>query len=346
MNPSLARPGRRLLAALGAVSAAVALVAAGPAAPDVTPPLLTLNPITVANGTAALAGTVGGTPDAGLQLSANGQPLAVDGSGHFAGVVNLNGAGALDLALASPATGGTTAYHIPLSGLGPLGGVVPGNVLAALQQAGVSLAKPVGGFKVVDGLPLTVGGHVANRDQLAGLSVNGTDVLKTLRPDGSFSAQLPGTTREVTLTATDRQGNSERSTYRVLSTSSVVSTPFGPSVSASGAVGLKIASVRYSTRAVVRTKRIRVVVTVKDRLNRLVRGASVTIRATKARWLVGRAKAKRTSRVGRASFVLRVRPAALGRRIALLAAARTPSASAMKTTSLHLPRAARRARHR
>jgi hypothetical protein len=91
-----------------AVLAALALLAAPSARSDQLPPLVELAPITVANGTAVVAGTVGGPTAGSTAVSVDGQPLAVDASGHFTGTVSLNGASALNLSLRDPITGETT----------------------------------------------------------------------------------------------------------------------------------------------------------------------------------------------------------------------------------------------
>jgi hypothetical protein len=87
-------------------------------------------------------------------------------------------------------------------------------------------------------------------------------------------------------------------------------------------------------------------VTVKDRLGRLVRDAAVRVRVAnfqvRQRFVAGRQQAKFSSRVGTASFTVRLTRKALGKRVFMVAVAKTPSASAQKTTSVRLPRAARR----
>src|SRR4051794_3366572 len=89
MNAATART--RPLWALFALAIGLAVV---PYAAPASTPLLQLGPITVADGTAVLAGTVG-SQAAGSTLTVNGQPLGVDASGAFAGTVDLNGAGSI-----------------------------------------------------------------------------------------------------------------------------------------------------------------------------------------------------------------------------------------------------------
>jgi hypothetical protein len=314
----------RLCAALGALS--LALVPG--ARPAALPQLVTLGPVTVVKGTAIVSGTVGGGGTA--QVAVNGQPLGVDAAGNFAGAVNLDGASTLDLSLTDSA-GHLVDFHVPLALAGP-GGNIPASVTDAVEQAGATLLQPAGGF--VGGQPLTVAGSVADKGQLATLAVNGTDVLHMLDSGQSFSTQVPGTTKEITLTATDAKGVSESTHYQVLSGS--VSSPLGASVAAKDARGLKIAAIRYRTKGVARTKRVRMTVTVKDSRGLLVRGAKVTVRSKAAGRLTRRAQAHGTGKLGRAIFTLRVKPHALGRRLVMVTVARTPTAKAAKTTSVRL----------
>ncbi len=307
-----------------------------------------LGPVTVANGAVSLTGSVGATRSSAA-LTVNGTPVAVNTDGTFSATVDLGGASELALAVRDPRSGESVTTRIPLSSnvIGP-GGVIPASVLDALEQAAVSILKPADGFEILDGRPLTVGGAVGDRDQLVGLSVNGADVLDDLRSDRTFSLAIPGTSERVTVTATDRQGVSQTSAYDVRHTSTVIATPAGPSVSAAGANGLRIASVRYTTKGVKRTKRIRMTVTVKDRQGRLVRDAIVRVRVADhqvRRQLVrGGQQVKYTTRVGRADFFVRLTRKALGRRVYMVSFAKSPTASVRKTTSVRLPRATARAR--
>jgi hypothetical protein len=311
-----------LLAAL-----VVALVLTPGALTASTPPL-SLGPITIANGLATVSGTLS-TGGGATTVSVNGRPLQVGAEGTFAGTVPLNGASSITVSLSGVGSDTQTRFEIPLTGvlLGS-GGVIPAGVLDALQQAGASLLTPI----VSTTGPLTVKGAVADRSQLASLGVNGKDVLSTLGSDGAFSVQLPGTTKVVTLTATDKSGN-------VQSTTAGVSPLTAKTVGAAGAIGVRIAKVHFNTRFIRSHHRLRVVVTVRDRLGRLVRGARITTRSAKARRLVRQPKATRSGRKGRATFTLRLRPSALGTRFVLVTVAKTPKAKASKRSAVRLPRA-------
>jgi len=323
----------QLCALLGALTSALAL--AGGARPGAAPQLLTLGPVTVLNGTAVVSGTVAG-PGAAGQLTVNGQPVSLDAAGNFTGVVSLDGDGALDFALGN-STGPLVDFHVPLALAGP-GGIIPGSVVDAVEQAGATLLEPVGGF--VGGQPLTVAGSVADKGQLAALAVNGTDVMRLLGADESFAVQLPGTTKEITLTATDTHGVSETTHYQVLGSPGAIAA----SIAARSAIGIKIAKIQYSTKGVTKTKRLRMIVTVKDSRGYLVRGAKITVRSRAAGRLTRRSQSKASGKLGRGIFVLRVKPRTLGKRLVMVTVARTPTAKAAKTTSVRLAKGKNRHR--
>ena len=313
------------------VVAFVSVLALGlaPSAATASTPLLDLGPVVVANGTAAIQGTVG-SEAAGSTLTVNGQPVTVDQGGTFATALNLNGASTIDLTLSGVQGDQTVSYEVPLTGalLGP-GGVIPPGILDSVQQAGVSLVTPIVGS---DALPVTVQGSLVDGSNLSGLSVNGTDVLGLLTKDGSFTVQVPGTATSVTVVATDKQSASESRTVHIQRQASV---------SAANASGVRIVKVRVFKQNAVRLHRVRLVVTVTDRLGRLIRGAQVSVSSTKAGFLAKRPKTTATGRAGKATIVLRLQKGALGRRLVILTVAKTPKAKARKLSGIKLPRAGR-----
>lgn len=337
-------PARRMgvigvLAAFLCVAGLMAIIA--PSAPaDVVKPAIVLGPTTVINGVAVVSGSVG-APNSSGQLTVNGQPVALDAGGNFAGTFNLNGATELSYAVRNPVTGETAVAKIPLTAntVG-LGGVLNPDVLALLTQAGVSLVKPLDGFGILDGLPLRLQGSVIDKDSLAGLTVNGQDVLGTIGSDRTFSIGVPGSTKEITVTSTDRYGVSTTTTFPVTHSTSAAATPAGAAVSASAAVGVRIAKVRYVTRSVKRTKRFRMIVTIKDQRGLLIRNAVVRVRGVKAGWILRNPKAKKTNRVGQAAFLITGRQRAFGKRLWMVTSAQTKTAKASKKTAVKLPRRA------
>jgi hypothetical protein len=338
------RGGVNAVAALGA---ALALAVAPTAKPQDPAPVLSLGPVSIANGAATLSGSVTGAPAAGFELNVNGQPLGVNADGTFAGTVDLAGQSVLTVTGRNPLTGETVTTQIPLTtNIVGQGGLIPGTILDALRRAGISLTIPEGGFVSLDGLPIRVEGRVLDRDQLAGLSVNGTDVLEKLSSsNGSFTQMVPGTSREVRVTATDRQGVSQTSSFGVSPMSSVISTTAGPSIAAAGADGVVISKVRYLTKTARPLKRFRMIVTVKDRRGRLVRNATVRVRPTnfqaRRKFVVGKQRTRRSGKLGQANFLVLVRKHALGKRLFMVTVAQTPRAKAQKTTSVRLPKAKR-----
>jgi hypothetical protein len=327
-----------LMGLLAAAVAALAILAVStPSAPgEILSPAVVLGPLTVANGTATVSGTLG-VPYSDAHLTINGQPLAIDAAGNFSGVVNLGGQSVLKFTVKNSA-GEVTSVTIPLTTniVGP-GGVIGPDVLAELQKAAVSILKPVEGFRILDELPLRIQGSVADKGSLASLTINGKDVLSLVGQDRIFSMLLPGTTKEVTVTATDTQGVSQSSTASVLHTSSMFTTPVGRSVAAAGAQGVRIAKIRYITKNVRRTKRLRMVVTIKDRRGLLIRNASVSVRSRYARRILRNPRAKKTNRVGQAAFLLRAGNRAFGKRLVMITLAKTPAAKATKRSSVRIP---------
>jgi hypothetical protein len=84
---------------------------------------------------------------------------------------------------------------------------------------------------------------------------------------------------------------------------------------------------------------MRIAIRVKDRRGYLVRGAKIAIATTKkSRALFKAPKAKATSKIGMASFIVPVRARALGRRVPFVVTARTPSAKAAKMAAVRLPK--------
>jgi hypothetical protein len=110
------------------------------------------------------------------------------------------------------------------------------------------------------------------------------------------------------------------------------------SVAAADAVGLRIASVRYGTSAVAATRRLRVVVALRDSHGRRVRGAIVLLRGVpRAETTISRADATFSDRLGQARFNVEVARSTLGKPLLLTVIARTPTASAHHVGVVRLP---------
>jgi len=290
-------------------------------------PLLKLGPIAIANHTATVTGTLA-SGSSNSTLTINGQPVGLDAAGAFAVKGHVGGASSISLALKQGATGQQTTFEVPLTGtlLGP-GGVIPAGVLDSLEQAGISLLAPTG---TGNGDPLTASGGVLDHGNLSTLTLNGQDVLGTLGSGGTFTVQVPGTTKVITLSATDKNGNSE-------TIQTPVTTP--ATVSASQAVGVRFARIAFFTANVRKTHRVRMIVTVRDLRGSLVKGATVSVRSTKSGRLVRAPKSALTGPKGSATILLPLRSVAFGRRLTVNTVARTPSAKVSRKNGVRIPRA-------
>ena len=167
-----------------------------------------------------------------------------------------------------------------------------------------------------------------DRSNLSTLTLNGKDVLGTLGQGGTFTVQLPGTTKVLMLSATDKSGASE-----------TIQTPVtGTTVAAKDAVGVRFKRIAFDTKGVRARNRVRMVVTVRDLRGLLVQGATVSVRSTNSGRLVRQPKPALTGSKGSVTIVLPLRAAAFGRRLKLNAVARTPSAKVSRKNGVRIPR--------
>lgn len=331
----------RVVLAMALLAAALAVVVGARA--QLTPPPITIGSITVDSGTAVVTGVV---DDVNAVVNVNEVPVNVDQSGDFVAVVDLEGEPTLVLSLLNSA-GEAITIRIPVAVLNSSGSE---GILNDLVDAGISVEVPIDGFTIVDGQMPIVSGNVVNADRLASLTVNGIQVLDNLSPSGAFAIVPPSGSQppqHVTVVAIDRRGVSQTSTFPLRSISSVIATVAGASVSAAGAQGVVIAKVRFDTSKLRANKRLGVTVTVKDRRGFLIRGAALRLNGMPLRYLAnGSVRAGFTNRVGQAKFWYRLhtrafaRPA--GKRLAVMANASTPRASARRKVQLRLPTLARR----
>jgi hypothetical protein len=322
--------------ALTVVVFALAFVSAARAG-DRGRPAITLGPISVANGVAAVTGSVGDDPTAEVNLTIDGRPVGIDASGHFSAVVDLDGSSFLVLTLVRGSHEVVT-IRIPLA-VAESGG---SGVLAALQRAGITLDVPPDGFELVDGQLGPVTGTVRDPSRLASLTVNGKDVLAGIGNHGAFGIDIGGAPKQVAVAASDRRGVSETNTFRTTKLTTVIRTRSGTSVSAAGAKGVVIARVRFVKRGLLTHRRLGVLVTVKDRRGFLVRGAAVHLTGLPSRYLAnGGRRAGFTNRIGmrRFAFVLTKRAFTdrMPRRLTLKVRASTARASALRAVRTRLP---------
>jgi hypothetical protein len=325
---------------LTVVLATLAVALAGAqSATAISAPVL-IDAVVVEDGVAVVTGFV----DAEL-VEVNGQIVEVAENGAFSARVDLTQNALIIEVLNAPDE--TITIYVPIDVLLATGGE---GVLNDLVDAGISVDRPTGGFKVVDGEMPIVEGRVLDDSNLESLAVNGVGVLRRLGDDGLFSIDLgssrtSSTSREtVTFVATDRRGVSQTSTFTPTRVTSTIATRAGTSVSAAGARGVRISKMVLDSRSLRSAKHVRVLVTVKDRRGYLIRGASLRLVATPSKHVAnGALRAGFTNRVGKAQFAFRIKASAFkGGLLTIAARASTPKSTATKKVALRLPAAVTR----
>jgi hypothetical protein len=334
------RPGVLVATLSALIGLSLALVP--PAAAATVGPAFELGPVSVLNGTAAVTGSVRGIEPGAASVTINGQPVGLDATGAFVAAVDVSGQSHLELEVVDTRTGQRSATSIPLNtGLLGLGGFLPRDVLAPIEAAAVELLEPIGGFRSIDGQPIAVSGTVGNKDGLAAITVNGVDVLGLVDELGRFTIPVPGTSRTITVGIVDNRGVGSTTTQPVQhQTTTPGATP--PAARTAKGPGLRIASIRYVTKHFRRTRRVQMIVTVKNSLGRVVRGARVQVRAASPRGLRLKPKVKRTGKRGRVVFLLHPRARVFGKRLAIVTVARTPTARAQRKTTVRVPKLRKR----
>jgi hypothetical protein len=300
------------LLVLAVLAASLAVAAPAARAAD---PLVSFGPVTVADGTARLSGNVGMSPALVADLMLNGKPVGVGSDGRFTANVDLHGKTAVAVSYTNPLTEHVTSLSVPIADL-----------------AGLNLPQLP---NTLDGGPVSFGGQILNRDQLAGLTVNGVDALSLVGPDGLLSIPLMEGVREVTTVLTDPHGNVTTSTFRVLE---LFTTPAGTAISARTASGIRFSSMLFFTKGAQRTHRVKLKVVVRDQNGYLVRGLKVKVKSVPGGKLRAGKYDLKTGTAGRATFSLKPKARAFGKKLTMKATAATALSKAQKTKSTKLPR--------
>jgi hypothetical protein len=343
----------------------------GGAASQAVQPLISLGPVSVVGGVASVTGVVNAATSAvgHVRVTVDTNPVAVAVNGQFAANVNVK-ANADIVVKASGAGGETSTISIPTSAI-PSNGA-PADALVQLHADAIVLLQPADGFTSVDGTPVDAAIHVKAVVGIAGLDLNGVDLLAKLRigsksktkpsSDGSGSSSAPpgqttpgtpapkpptsarikhstatsvsGHSKSVALTVTATNGASQTTTVNVKQISSVIRVGRSLSISAFGARGIRITTVRFDTSHVVGAHRLGVTVTVRDRRNYLVRDAVLMLVPTAHRTTLRGSIAGMSGVRGTMRFNVPVTSAALGHRLYLTVVARTPRASTRVTRSV------------
>jgi hypothetical protein len=140
---------------------------------------------------------------------------------------------------------------------------------------------------------------------------------------GSPSGSQASGGRATSSSATGTSGSSKARTTTVLATQ---------------AFGLRIASIRFATRGIKATRRLGVLVTVRDRSGFLVRDAIVSIAGVPGtRSPIAWTQAAYSNRLGQATFRLPLELRMGGKRLLVAITARTPKVQAYRVAAVHLP---------
>lgn len=337
-------------------------------------PLISLDPISVSGGIASVSGTVQGAVGGAASVAArvrvtiNGAVAGVSAAGTFSASTSLAAHGGVVVRAGDVKTGATFTISIPASAI-PTDGVAA-DALAQLDADRVTLLLPPDGFTIVDGVAISAGVRVGQTTGIAGLTLNGADLLAQLRVGGSAesstsksgstkpggvkagqgappsahhnaSATVSGKSTKVRLTVTATNGASQTTTVRVKRVRSVIRIGRQFSISAFGARGIRISSVTFNYALVRSTRQLGVAVTVRDLRRYLVRDAVVTLQPASGRTTIGSSAVRMSSRLGRATFSVPVGSAALGHKLYLKVVAETPRSNTHVTVSTSLPGIAR-----
>jgi len=225
-------------------------------------------------------------------------------------------------------TGGSTALGTVASG---------GQTDVCLDQqhsgANPGTTSPTGAVQVADrscslatGSPTNAGGSSGSGGSGGG---GGTQSSATAPSNGSTQTSGSKTS------TSSRSATASRRSAGFSTTSSATTT----SVAAANARGLRITQVRYKFVNAKAGKRLRVLVTLRDRKHHLVRAAIVSLnRLAGAKSTLPGLRRGLSNRKGQAAFVVQLKKSMFGHRVLLRIGARTPSARVFKVGSVLVPK--------
>jgi hypothetical protein len=335
------------------------------AAPAAQPaaPLVSLGPIALQGGVASVTGVVNavtggsGNATANVQVTVNGQGVAVSAGGQFSSSTKVGSdtPAGIVVQASDPAIGESYTISIPVSAISS--GGTPSDALAQVNADRVTVMLPPDGFTTVDGIGTSATVQVNGTTAIASLQLNGTNLLAELRAGSSTSSQgsgsppppkpkvqpgvnppppsasghtasapVSGTARHVKMTVTATNGASQTSIFIVKRVRSVIRVGRQLSISAFGARGIRVTSIRFRTTRSAQGYRLGIAVTVRDRRNYLIRDAVVMLQPQAHRLTIGGSVAELSGMNGRASFSLPIRKTSLDHRLYLAVVARTPLA--------------------
>src|SRR5205085_8141025 len=193
----------------------------------------------------------GGSVSGNLQLAVNGKNVGISAGGNFSATTNVAANGGVTVQANDASAGVSYAISVPSSAI-PSSGIAA-KALVQLKKDAVTLMLPVDGFVSVDGNSISASVHVSATVGIAGLSLNGVDLLAKLRvgassgsgssgssgsgskpgggvkpgggsppPPHSAAAPVSGSAKNVKLTVTATNGAKQTTTVRIQRIRSVI----------------------------------------------------------------------------------------------------------------------------
>lgn len=346
-----------------------------------TQPLFSLASITSGgNGTATVTGSVNlnananlsaGSPSANLQLAVNGKNVGISAGGNFSATTNAAANGGVTVQANDQSAGVSYSISVPSSAI-PSSGVAA-NALVQLNKDAVTLMMPVDGFVSVDGNGTSATVQVASTFGIAGLNLNGTNLLAKLQvgasagsgsgnsgssgsgssgsgskpggvkpgggsapPPKSASAPVSGSAKQVKLSVTATNRATQTTMVRIQRIRSVIRFGRLVSISAFGARGIRISRITFNRSALRSSGRLGIAVTVQDRRHYLIRDAVVMLQPSSQRTTIRSSWVRMSNMLGRATFSVPVSSGSLGHRLYVRVIAQTPLSKTHVTASTFL----------
>jgi hypothetical protein len=177
-------------------------------------------------------------------------------------------------------------------------------------------------------------------DQHSGANPSASDAsgLAQLRDRACQSATVSGGGAQTAGARTSGSPSSGRATSASVTGASRGAKTRTTTITAIQAFGLRIASIRFATRGVEATKRLGVIVTVRDRRGFLVRDAIVSIAGVPGTRLpIAWRQAAYSNRLGQVTFRLPLAKEMGGKRLLVAIIARTPRVQAHRVAAVRVP---------
>jgi len=170
-------------------------------------------------------------------------------------------------------------------------------------------------------------------------SVGSSTVTAPQNGAASSSGTQPGGSSQSSVTNTTTSNKRASATRHTANSSNSIASHRTVFVSALHARGVKIARIRYQLQGTKTHQHLRLLVTLRDRQQRLVRSAIVSLGGIAgAKSTLSGLRAAFSNRNGQAAFVVSLTKSMLGQRLLLQIGVRTPAAHTLAVASLPLPK--------